>query len=274
MMGAVTPGRCSSQVQPLPGPHHQFAVQHTLDGDLSGQFVLDVGELRGEVLAVSRPQPHLAASAHCAGAEAVPLQLVSRSARHAVWPWQLFDCLGEFESDGPCESGRNVAHGISVHHSRCCVCLSAGLGVEPCECSVLDGVVGRAEWWGIGEVQLGDVVNGAAVEDSGGEDVDAFGDLGWQVADELGAEEFAGGGVAGDALGDGCGAGVVDLVVVGLSWGCERPVSGGCGFFVAESGGRGDEVEDPYDLGSERSGVRGGATGIRQKQATGLIIGR
>jgi peroxiredoxin len=167
---------------------------------------------------------------------------------------------GELQLDRASEVGRQVAHGISIHYLLGCVrrflwlarlVWSVGLIVEPGEGCVLDGVVGRTEGRGVGEVQVGDVLDLAAVEDRGCEDVYALGDLGCQMADELGAEEFAGDGVAGDALGDGCGAWVVDLVVVGFRAGCERVVSGCAGFGVAESGGCGDQFEDPYDLGDQ-----------------------
>jgi hypothetical protein len=52
--------------------------------------------------------------------EAVPFQLVARSARHALLAGQRFDCPGELQLDRPDEFGRLVAHGHSVtllrHH--------------------------------------------------------------------------------------------------------------------------------------------------------------
>jgi len=52
------------------------------------------------------------------------------------------------------------------------------------------------------------------VEDRGGRDVDALGDLGVLVAEQLHAEQPPGGPVAGDPHGDAVAAGVVGLVVI------------------------------------------------------------
>ena len=56
----------------------------------------------------------------------------------------------------------------------------------------LDGVPGRAERRCVGEVEVGDRVDGHVVVDRGGGHVDAFGDLAAEVADELDAEQPAG----------------------------------------------------------------------------------
>ena len=66
----------------------------------------------------------------------------------------------------------------------------------------LDGVPGGSEGRGVGEVELAEVLDAHAVEQGGGEGVDALGGLGGAGADELGAEQGAVG-VAGDADGDG-----------------------------------------------------------------------
>ena len=97
-------------------------------------------------------------------------------------------------------------------------------------------------------------VDGHLVEDGGGGDVDAFGDLGAEVADELDAEQPAGAAVAGEAHGDRVAAGVVGLVVVGLGGDGDRVEAGGGGFVVAKAGAGGDEVEDLDDLGAEGAG--------------------
>jgi pimeloyl-ACP methyl ester carboxylesterase len=120
-----------------------------------------------------------------------------------------------------------------------------GLGGE------LDGVPGAAERWGIRQVEVVDLVDGEAVLDGGGEDVDAFGDFGAEVADELGAEQQASAGVAGDPDVDGGGAGVVGLVVVRGGVGGEWLVAGGRGLAVADAGCGGDSVEDADDLGTD-----------------------
>jgi hypothetical protein len=54
------------------------------------------------------------------------------------------------------------------------------------------------------------------VVDRGGGDVDALGDLGVAVAEQLQAEQPPGGAVAGDPHVDAVAAGVVGLVVIGL----------------------------------------------------------
>jgi hypothetical protein len=51
------------EIEALPRPHHQFAIEHTVDTDLRDECGLNVGELRGEIIAIARPQPHLTASA-------------------------------------------------------------------------------------------------------------------------------------------------------------------------------------------------------------------
>lgn len=56
------------EVDPVAGPHDQFAVQDTVRGELSCERCLDVGELRGEVVAVARPQVDLAVRADNSGA--------------------------------------------------------------------------------------------------------------------------------------------------------------------------------------------------------------
>ena len=78
----------------------------------------------------------------------------------------------------------------------------------------LDGVPGAAQRRGVGQVQVADRLDGHAVVDGGGGDVDALGDLGVLVAEQLHAEQPPGGAVAGDADGDAAAAGVVGLVII------------------------------------------------------------
>jgi hypothetical protein len=54
----------------------------------------------------------------------VPLQLVSRAARQAVGPGQLFDCPGELQPNWPVQSRRRPAHLASV-------ALGKGLALPP-----------------------------------------------------------------------------------------------------------------------------------------------
>jgi len=68
---------------------------------------------------------------------------------------------------------------------------------NPCLSSGLEGVPGGAEGWGVGEVEVGESLDGHVVEDGGGGDVDSFGDLGAQTADELESQKPAGAAVAG-----------------------------------------------------------------------------
>src|SRR6202020_2576087 len=108
----------------------------------------------------------------------------------------------------------------------------------------LDGVPGAAERRGGGQVEGAEAVDGHGVVDGGGGDVDALGDLGVAVAEQLHAEQPPGGLVAGDAHGDAVAAGVVGLVVVGLGSAGDGVVSGGDGFVVAQAGAGGGVVED------------------------------
>ena len=52
---------------------------------------------------------------------------------------------------------------------------------------------GLPERRGVGQVEVADGVDGHVVEDGGGGDVDAFGDFGVPVAEQLDAEEPPGG---------------------------------------------------------------------------------
>jgi hypothetical protein len=52
-------------------------------------------------------------------------------------------------------------------------------------------VPGTAERWGVGRVEVDNVGDAGAVADGGGARVDAFGDFGGMVAEELRAEEPA-----------------------------------------------------------------------------------
>jgi len=76
----------------------------------------------------------------------------------------------------------------------------------------LDGVPGTAQRRGVGQVQVADLIDGHAVEDRRRGDVDPLGDLGVLVAEQLHAQEPAGGAVAGDAQGDPVAARIVGLV--------------------------------------------------------------
>ena len=73
----------------------------------------------------------------------------------------------------------------------------------------------------VGQVEVGDLLDRHAVVDRGGGDVDAFGDLGAEVAEELQTEQSAVA-VGGVAHLDRVAAGVVGLVVVGLGGDGER----------------------------------------------------
>ena len=147
---------------------------------------------------------------------------------------------------------------------------------HPCLGGHLGGVPGRAEWRGVGQVEFAEAVDGHLVEEGGGVGVDAFGDFGAAVADELGAEETTGVLVAGDADVDRGGAGVVGLVVVGArlagDW-CPAEVRGE-GFVVAQAGAGGDEVEDLDDLGAEAAGEAGVAAERRSRRRRGLVCVR
>src|SRR5260370_29711176 len=118
----------------------------------------------------------------------------------------------------------------------------------------LDGVPGAAERRGVVQVQVADRVDGHAVVDGSGDDVDALGDLGVLVAEQLHAEQPPGGPVAGDADGDAVAAGVVGLVIIGGGLDGDRVESGGDGFVVAQPGAGGGLVEDLDDLGAQAAG--------------------
>jgi hypothetical protein len=53
----------------------------------------------------------------------------------------------------------------------------------------LDGVPGAAKGWSVTQVQVAEPVNGHGVEQGTGRDVDALGDLGAMVADQLGTQQ-------------------------------------------------------------------------------------
>ena len=57
----------------------------------------------------------------------------------------------------------------------------------------LDRFPGAAQRRGVGQVQVADRVDGHVVEDRGGGDVDALGDLGVPVPEQLQAEQPPGG---------------------------------------------------------------------------------
>src|SRR3984957_16439313 len=94
------------------------------------------------------------------------------------------------------------------------VVLSGGGPAGPGLGAGLDGVPGGAEGRGVGQVEVADPVDDHAVVDGGSGDVDALGDLGVLVAEELDAEESAGALVAGKPHVDAVAAGVVGLVVI------------------------------------------------------------
>ena len=66
----------------------------------------------------------------------------------------------------------------------------------------LYGVSGGAEGRGVGQVEVGDLGDAHLLVGCGGVGVDSLGDLVSQPAGELGAEQSAACGVAGDADGD------------------------------------------------------------------------
>ena len=124
-------------------------------------------------------------------------------------------------------------------------CADPGLGAH------LDRFPRAAQRRGVGQVEVAEGVNGHVVEDRGGGDVDAFGDLGVLVPEQLQAQELPGDAVAGDAHSDLVAAGVVGLVVVGLRSDCDRVESGRLGFVIAQAGARGGLVEDLHHLGAQ-----------------------
>src|SRR5450756_2503071 len=118
----------------------------------------------------------------------------------------------------------------------------------------LDRVPRAAQGRGVGQVEVADLIDGHAVEDRGGGDVDPLGDLRVLVAEQLDAEEAAGGPVAGVPHVDAVAAGIVGLVVVGLGADGDRVVPGRESLVVAEAGAGGGLVEDLHDLGAEAAG--------------------
>ena len=115
----------------------------------------------------------------------------------------------------------------------------------------LDGVPGAAKRWRIGQVEVAEPIDGHGVEDGGGRDVEAFGDLGVPVPEQLHAQEPPGGAVAGEPHRDAVAAGVVSLVVIGFGRDRDRVIPGGGSFVVAQAGAGGGLVEDLHDLGAE-----------------------
>ena len=147
---------------------------------------------------------------------------------------------------------------------------------HPCLGCHLGGVPGRPERRGVGQVELAEAVDGHFVEEGGGVGVDAFGDFGAAVSDELGAEKAAAVLVAGDADVDGGGAWVVGLVVVRTRLaGDGGPAEvRGEGFVFAQAGAGGDEVEDLDDLGAQAAREAGAAAELRSRRPRGLVCER
>jgi len=103
------------------------------------------------------------------------------------------------------------------------------------------------------------------VEDGGGGDVDALGDLGVLVAEQLHAQQPPGGSVAGDPHGDAVAAGIVGLVVIGGGADGDRVESGRPGFVVAQAGaGRdGHRGQGEHEIRRHRPG--GAPRDLRRK---------
>ena len=78
----------------------------------------------------------------------------------------------------------------------------------------LDGIPRGSERRRVGQVEVGDLLDGEPAEKGGGVGVDALGGLGAEAADQLRTEEAPGDGVAGDADADRLRAGIVTLVVI------------------------------------------------------------
>ena len=112
------------------------------------------------------------------------------------------------------------------------------------------------------------------MEEGGGVCIDPFGRLGAFGADQLGAEQHASVGVAGDADVDGLGAGIVRLVVIWAGLAGERGVTGCQRFMFTKPGAGGDEIEHLDDLGAEAASESGfAAEGVFACDAT-LFVGR
>ena len=100
-------------------------------------------------------------------------------------------------------------------------------------------VPGAVQRRGVRQIKIGDVGNRGAVTDRGGVDVDALGDLRSTGAEQLSAEEPAGG----DVDPDGGGTRVVGLVIIRGRFDGDRVVPGLTGIGVVETGNGGDEVD-------------------------------
>ena len=93
--------------------------------------------------------------------------------------------------------------------------LGSSGGPDPGLGAHLDRVPRAAQRRGVGQVQVADRIDGHAVEDGGGRDVDALGDLGVLMPEQLQAQQPPGSAVAGDPHGDAVAAGVVGLMIIG-----------------------------------------------------------
>ena len=110
-------------------------------------------------------------------------------------------------------------------------------------------------WGGVGEVEGGEVVDGALEVEEGGEDVGAFVDAG--MAGELAAEDAAGGAVEDEFDAEGLGTGVVGGVVVAGDVGGVDVEAGGAGGGFAQAGDADGEGEDLDDGGCRRPRGKG-----------------
>src|SRR5271170_1914400 len=115
----------------------------------------------------------------------------------------------------------------------------------------LDCLPGASKRGRVRQVEIAYGLDGHLVEDGGCGDVDALGDLGVPMAEQLQAEQLTGAPVAGDAHSDAVAAGVVGLVIVGLGLDRDWLEPGRDCLVIAQAGACGRLVEDFHDLGSE-----------------------
>src|SRR5215207_2268079 len=124
--------------------------------------------------------------------------------------------------------------------------LDPGLGGE------LDGIPGAAEGWGVAQVQVVEAIHGHAVEQRVRWGVDAFGDLGVVVADQLGTKQPPRHSVPGDSDVELVGARVIGLVVE-LGRADRQGVKPGRGcFLIAQASAGHRQFEYLDDLGAQR----------------------
>src|ERR1700694_1126856 len=127
-------------------------------------------------------------------------------------------------------------------------------GTNPGLAPRLQSIPRAAKRWRVGENEVAHRVDGHAVVDRRRGDIDALGDLGMTVAEQLDAEQTGGVAIAREAHGNAMAVRVVRLVVVGLVAHRDGVESCGSRFTVSNARTRRGHVEDLDHLRAQTPG--------------------